>query len=370
MPDRDADTPQARLSELGQGRWSVDRLLLDGGNPRLPEELRDADQATLLAYVEANYDLEELGWSMAERGYFDEEPLLVIDAQDDPDCFVTVEGNRRLATLKLLTSEVLRGQIGRRIWHTLAQRLQENGFDLSEVPVRHYASRAALLEYLGFRHVSGLLGWDPDAKARFVHQLIVEHGYDFQGAARTIGSRSDAIRRQFLAWSAIEQARQAGIDVEPSVRRFGVLYRALQNPDNRTFLEFAGWADADESVREPLGPHGLERFAEFQGFIFGPDRVIRESRQLDQLGKALSEPLALETLRQQRDIDAAVRELPEDRNAVLATMRAAYRSLAEVNGQVFQFPGDEALLVEAQRIEKVVSLILQVLRPETEDGTR
>ena len=34
----------------------------------------------MLAYIEANYDLEELGWSMAERGYFAEEPLLVIDA--------------------------------------------------------------------------------------------------------------------------------------------------------------------------------------------------------------------------------------------------------------------------------------------------
>ena len=173
-----------------------------------------------------------------------------------------------------------------------------------------------------------------------------------------------------MAWSAVEQARKSGVDVGPSISRFGVLYRALQNPNNRAFLKFQGWTDADESVREPLAEDGPERFAEFQGFLFGSDRVIRDSRQLDQLGKALSEPLALETLRQQRDIDVAVRELPEDRNAILATMRAAYRNLAEVNGQIFQFPGEKTLLTEARRIDKVMSLILQVLRLDAEDGSQ
>jgi len=182
MQDRDATPAHAELPG-NQGPWPVERLLLDPENPRLPEHLRHADQAELLAYIEANYDLEELGWSMAERGYFAEEPLLVIDSQEDPDQLVVVEGNRRLATLKLLTSHLLRAQIGRRIWQDLAARLEENGHNLSHLPVRYYPSRADLLDYLGFRHVSGLLGWDPDAKARFVHQLIVDHGYNFQSAA-------------------------------------------------------------------------------------------------------------------------------------------------------------------------------------------
>lgn len=230
------------------------------------------------------------------------------------------------------------------------------------MPVRQYQNRGQLLEYLGFRHVSGLMQWEAEAKARFVYRLVTDYGYSFEQVARTIGGRQDAIRRQFIAWSAVVQARNAGVEVSPAVRRFGVLYRAFQSPGTRDFLELEGWTDATPDLREPLGPEGPERFNEFMGFVFGPDRVIKESRRLDDLGKVLSEPVALEILRQERDVDVALRELPEDRTAVLATMRTAYRALTTVNGQVFEFSGDRDLITEAERLERVIGLILQTLR--------
>ncbi|MBK7639040.1 MAG: hypothetical protein IPJ22_03035 [Bacteroidetes bacterium] len=78
------------------------------------------------------FDIEELAYSMAENGYFDEEPLVAIpqslpivfhglsgnelmqnDAyikfiKDQTTQFVVVEGNRRLSTIKLLLSAELR----------------------------------------------------------------------------------------------------------------------------------------------------------------------------------------------------------------------------------------------------------------------
>ncbi len=343
--------------------WNVGDLLLDAENPRLPDDYRSASQQELLAYMEKQYDLEELGWSMVEHGYFGEEPLLVIPAEEHEKRIV-VEGNRRLATLRLLTDHQARQLVGKTIWSELADLAVEEGQDLTRVPVRKYASRVDLLEYLGFRHVSGLMQWEAEAKARFVYRLVTEYGYNFEQVARTIGGRPDAIRRQYVAWSAVVQARNAGVDVSPGVRRFGVLYRSFQSPGTREFLHLQGWTDATPELREPLAEDGTNRLDELQSFVFGPERVIKESRRLDDLAKVLAEPVALEVLRQERDVDVALRELPNDRTAVLATMRTAYRSLTTVNGQVFEFAGDRDLIAEGQRISRVVELIIKTLGQE------
>ena len=82
-------------------------LLLDHDNPRLP---RDQDwsvepEESLLREFHRRYNLLELAYSIADKGFTPRhaEALLVISATGSPGKFTVVEGNRRLATLKLLT---------------------------------------------------------------------------------------------------------------------------------------------------------------------------------------------------------------------------------------------------------------------------
>lgn len=340
--------------------WSVSDLELDPENPRLPEDLTDRSEPSLLRYFEENYDLEELGWSMAQRGYFAEEPLLTIYDPDDSTKRLVIEGNRRLATLKLLLDSSAREHVGKKIWHELAELCEH---DLSAVPTRNYESRRSLLEYMGFRHVSGLLAWTADAKARFVHKLIVEYGYKFDKAARVIGSRSDAIRRQFIAWSALEQARSTGEDVSPAVQHFGVFYRALQNPRIREFIRLQGWGDGTEETRSPLVDDGHERLGELLTFVFGKTRVLKESRQLDDLARVLDDKHALALLRDERDLSLALQELPGDRDALYAAIRLAYRHAARANAEAWRFAGDGELQEEADRLAEIATRIVQSLEP-------
>lgn len=341
------------LEVVDTARWPVDRLELDAGNPRLPEVLRTATQAELLRFFEAEYDLEELGWSMAEKGYFDVEPLLAIEGPGQSDVRIIIEGNRRLATLKLLTSAAARAQVRReRFWEELSELSADKVLD--PVPVRTYERREDLLEYLGFRHVSGLLQWTSEAKARFVHSLVCNHNYRFEDAAKVIGSRTDAIRRQFIAWGAIEQARAGRIDVTAAVDHFGVFYRALQNPKIRTFLHLTGWLDGTEATLEPLVEDGVARTAELLEFIFGPRRVLKDSRDLDDLGRVLDDTGGVSILRETRDLRAALDELPVDRDAVFAAIRLSYRHAARATSESWQFRGDRDLLDEARRLRGMV----------------
>ena len=56
----------------------VERLELDPSNPRLPKDFRDKNQSEILSILKRYFDLDELAYSMAENGYFDEEPLVAV----------------------------------------------------------------------------------------------------------------------------------------------------------------------------------------------------------------------------------------------------------------------------------------------------
>src|SRR3989338_1507399 len=51
---------------------------LDSNNPRLADEHLGSNELTVLRVLYEEFDLEEIGFSMAENGYFDEEPIVVV----------------------------------------------------------------------------------------------------------------------------------------------------------------------------------------------------------------------------------------------------------------------------------------------------
>ena len=161
--------------------------------------------------------------------------MLVVEDKGEPGTFIVVEGNRRLAALKLLTDARARADVARPKWDEWAE--QVSGRDLSRVPAFIYDDRSELLGYLGFRHVTGIIKWSAEAKARFIVKLVDDYGKDFTEVARSIGSRADAVRRQYVAYSALQQASSQGVDIARAENHFGVWYRALQTPAIR---EYAG----------------------------------------------------------------------------------------------------------------------------------
>src|SRR5262249_1127637 len=103
----------------------IERLHLDPQNPRLPEEAQGCSEPQLMQYLYEHFDLEEIAAPMAQNGYFDEEPLVAVPVRLpkrlvpkpgqplseeyrtflDSAEFTVVEGNRRLATARLLRDQ-------------------------------------------------------------------------------------------------------------------------------------------------------------------------------------------------------------------------------------------------------------------------
>jgi len=80
-----------------------------------------------------------------------------------------VEGNRRVATIKLLliyeTSEGIRSTF-------MAPTFAGSFERLATIPAIIYENRNEVLPYLGVRHIAGIKKWDSYAKARYVASMV------------------------------------------------------------------------------------------------------------------------------------------------------------------------------------------------------
>ena len=92
----------------------VDRLRPDRWSPRLIDEDDSASDEAIIACLYRAAELDELLQSIAANGYMDIEPLVVLH-DPDPDAsdseLIVLEGNRRLAALRLLREPELASRI-------------------------------------------------------------------------------------------------------------------------------------------------------------------------------------------------------------------------------------------------------------------
>lgn len=339
----------------------LSNLRLDPHNPRLPrgEEWASQSDTAILRQLLLRYDLIELARSIADKGFTPRhaEALLVIDHPTEPDVYVVVEGNRRLATLKLLTDAELRRELLRSAeWDDLAKDAARHS--LASVPVIVYAERTALNDYLGFRHITGPKPWRPEAKARFIASLL-SGGESIGDVARRIGSNHHTVRRYAEAHAIFGQAMDAGIDVDRVEAGFGIFYSALDPDGIRDFLGLRPRIEITALPESPVPEERIGHLEDLIGLLYGDDakqleRVISESRELRKLGEVLSSDEARVNLLRDRDLERAWRSAGGGKADVLGILSDAHTRLAGVSGMSREFAEDEEIQAGVRRIYDLV----------------
>ena len=106
MPTQTAEQPNSEKPK-GYETAEVDSLHLDSRNPRLIQYglAADASEPDVLRVLIDQMDVEEVAMSIAASGYWDHEPLFVVKEKGKD---VVIEGNRRLAAVKLLRNPIVR----------------------------------------------------------------------------------------------------------------------------------------------------------------------------------------------------------------------------------------------------------------------
>ena len=276
---------------------SVDELHLDSRNPRIQQIAAGLDQRQILEILWREYSVEEVALSIAQNGFFPHEPLF---AAEEDGKLVVIEGNRRLAAVRILRDTRLREQLRAT---TLPEISDDRADDLSALPVIR-RRRKDIWQYIGFKHVNGPQVWNSFAKAEYIAWVRNELGTDLSEIASTIGDTHSTVARLYRAYMALKQAEDRGVyDREQRTRKhfsFSHLYTGL---DYQGIREFTQVADLDPPKEKPIPTRRMKQFGELCMWLWGdkarnqPALIRSQNPHLRQLDQAVRSKDGLSALR-------------------------------------------------------------------------
>lgn len=298
---------------------SIENLLLDPDNPRLPTSL-PRDQDSIMVYLTKFEQVYDLISAMAATGFIKGDPVIAKPAPGIEGKYYVVEGNRRLAAIRWLTG-YRNPAVERPPIPDLTETARRSFLQI-EIETDWPADKLAA--YLGYKHVTSAKEWSPEAKARFV---LKQAGTDLSDEnltkyARSFGSRLATLKRWLVALKALDQARALNLLSEEQVEEgvnFGTFYTLLGGDQVKTFIGLKSGEVEDNPVRNAA------EFQEFLNWTIGtPDHPpVVGSRQQKQLEMVLANQGAQDYFRADQDLTAALQYTEFKSTEVAARLRAA-----------------------------------------------
>jgi len=289
---------------------STKDLYFDAENPRLPNTIDGSDEAAVINWMLENENVTELMASIAEKGFFAAEPLLVQPGKKAGE-FIVIEGNRRLTAVKLLIKPFLAKRRKGTIDEIIKEAKEIDNLD--KLPVIKFDKSEDIQLYLGYRHITGVQPWDALAKARYLKKLkqslTEESPQDvYKSLAKIIGSRVDHVKLLLTGlevYNKIEDENFFGITgLDEKSIKFGVLYTAINNSNIATFIGI------DLDANNPLENLKSDELKELSIWMFEKNKGgftrLGESRNLRLLNKVVENARALEAFRKEKSLIDAV----------------------------------------------------------------
>ena len=296
-----------------QDEWMhPDALRLDLRNPRVLDE-NFAGEDDVLEYLHENADVNELVQSIATSGWMDYEPLIVLrhdDVSGHDD--VVLEGNRRLAALRLIANPTLRQNYGVHVPTLLSPSAMP-----AWVRVRKVQSRNEARDFIGFKHINGPFKWDALAKAKYAAEWYRETG-DIAQISKRLGDNHNTVVRIVNGWNVLQQSAAQGFEREATTKKsfsFSHLYTALARPNVRRYL---GLPENDISSVLPTNPVPQTRVNELQHFmswLYGqrnePTVIGSQFPDLNRLIEVLGNDTARTMLESTRSLELAYSQIED-----------------------------------------------------------
>lgn len=318
--------------------------------------------------------LEELAASFIANGYFSNEPILVLPADNDGRRIV-VEGNRRLSTLMILTQVPAAKAAGLQFDLSIDPSSDELE-QLSAVPAYEVQSREELGAYLGYRHIGGIREWPAESKARWIHQTVNDavatgENSPFYRVGRTIGSNARGVRTAYLTAELLRIARdEYDIDTESVERdRFSVWGLLISNSRIRKFIGLGNVLGELPELQRSLEAVDYERVAAIIDDLTPSARklpLLSDSRMVSRYAEVVVNDRAREILRRFDDLELAMSVL--EQGALADRIRAQAMVLKEILVDASRVRVDSETHSAADELSHVAQSIFAVVRDRTDHG--
>ncbi len=269
----------------------LSKLNLDKSNPRLPSKFRKGNlsKSEIVNWMLGDASIIELMLAIGNAGFFIGEALLVI--QESDGTYTVVEGNRRLTSTILLNDPDIAEIHKKKVAAVISDTTERP----SEIPCIVFDNRASINKYLGYRHVTGVKSWGILQKARYLTELKNDYsGMPFsqqcKELAKSIGSRSDHVRKLLIAFQVYEKIEDAGFYKIKDLDETSIFFNYYSDSLSRDAIRnFIGVDVKSESPLDGLDESNLEELTRwfFEKNEQNKTRVIGDSNHLSMLDKIL-----------------------------------------------------------------------------------
>lgn len=294
-----------------------DNLKLDSQNPRLPKSYRNKTEEEIIEFMLLDAATLELMQAIGKNGYFEGEQLLVVEDENDKGNYIVVEGNRRLTAVKLLSNPDLAT-----VQKSKVQKVfEETKSRPTHIPCLIFKENDKILNYLGYRHITGVKSWRLLEKARYLYELKEREfpNEEFSNAcrelARMIGSRRDYVERIVAGFEVYKIIEDNGFfkirDLDDTNFYFNYLADGLNRANIKEFLKI----DLDsENPVENIDYKNLEKLTKwfFEKNDQGKTRVKGDSKGLNKLNKIIGNEAALKAFDEEGKSLGLAYELTDD----------------------------------------------------------
>jgi ParB-like chromosome segregation protein Spo0J len=226
------------LSRWKKHPFKVSTLELDPLNPRIPALVDAPSQRDIVAHMVEHEEVHDLAKSIADfGGLYPSESLIAVEEDGKK---VVLEGNRRLAALKLLNSPDLAPDNMKSKFRSLIHNLPKQAIESAEVVVA--PSRAAAARLIVARHTGEVVKrWSRAQQAKYIRTLV-QAGQTIEEVAAEVQMAPGDIRNFLRTDTMIQLAHVT--PVTPAVREaiddkgFSVttLERLIQSTPGQKFL--------------------------------------------------------------------------------------------------------------------------------------
>lgn len=356
----------------------VSRLSFDPHNPRFTPDSKPGQnkEADVIEHMARTADLRELVDSISASGYVDIEPLIVIG---DSEKLIVLEGNRRLAALRVIADEKL--AMYAKI--VVPDMTDEHRQSIERVSVYRVDKREDARDLIGFKHINGPRPWDALAKARFAASwLDAENTRRREGAddaltladiTQRMGDKHDTIFRIVTASYALDQAESRGIfqvsDRTSKSFSFSHLYTALTYSEIRDFVGMEAADRTSEPQHNPIPDSHLDRFEQLLHWLYGSaskgiSPVIRtQAKDLGRLKKVIGHSKALPMLVASGNLEAAIQEATPGSVRLNENLLVAKIHLEKAQSVLQLYDGkDEDVVDTANEVSKSATFIHRNVR--------
>jgi hypothetical protein len=319
----------------------VGELKLDLQNPRFVDLTFD-DEDAMIEYLHKNADLSELLLSILNSGFMDFEPIVVRRGDN-----VVLEGNRRVAALRLIGEAPLREKLGIKLPAEPTEAATPE-----EIRAVLVNDAAEARKYIGFKHINGPQKWDAMSKAKYAADWHAE-GAPLEEISRSLGDTFNTVTRLVEGYRVYKQALGLGFDPEQRTARrfaFSHLYTALTRSSIKQWLELQ-----DDETSDPVPQENADRLQKLMSWLYGqgeqePAVVRTQNPDLNRLADVVGNERTLEMLVTTRNLSIAYEELEPQQTRLENALIQAVRHTESAAAIVSSFDGRASTFELGQRL--------------------